>query len=218
MDMATYLDEVERAAVGLFDLLGQEQQVLEDLQAKGRALIENASPETLKAHRDRAEARRRRLQNSALEVGGDPFRDVDDGVEAAKAGSAYAQMRALEEVINTHHLSRSGLAGAILQLAKQGISAVHGPQRDDAPPGDMVGSQHERNVIWEGRNQAQHWEEGSFNNPNVSHCFNQLKDDFGQQFANYDEEPKAPEVLDVLGWSSFQDLRATMMRLASEEN
>jgi len=57
-------------------------------------------------------------------------------------------------------LARANVAGAILQYAKQAISQGHGKKRDAAPVGRRQIACHPlRDVIWEGRNQSEHWEE-----------------------------------------------------------
>lgn len=66
--------------------------------------------------------------------------------------------------LNAHKFSLVALSGSILQYAKQGISLKYG-DRNTCPPGRIIGGQELKEIIWQGRNQALHWEDGSFQNP-----------------------------------------------------
>jgi hypothetical protein len=204
VNMTTYLSEVRAAGEQILDLIRRDSDALANLEAR----------------RAQAFALFSLYRESAMTIGGPFSDDVDYEAEAAKAQlhhgrntEAEAEIARYESAMEARRLSRSVLAGAILQLGKQGISAVHGRDRDNAPTGDAVGGQCERDVIWEGRNQAMHWEEGSLSK-RVRDCFDQLERDFGPHFDNYDREPKAPEVLSVLGWGTWPDVEARLLRFS----
>src|SRR5205085_1103080 len=98
----------------------------------------------------------------------------------------YHNDKEREELVNliaTHALSVGSLAGSLLQHAKQGVSLVHG-KPEKCPAGRSVGSQDLKEVIWQGRNQAIHWEEGKFKQ-SLEKCFESLRKDFGPVFADY---------------------------------
>lgn len=56
--------------------------------------------------------------------------------------------------------SMSGLAGAVLQIAKQALSIRHA-RKPNLPTARTVGTQNIVEVVWEGRNHAMHWDEGA---------------------------------------------------------
>ena len=56
--------------------------------------------------------------------------------------------------------SMSGLAGAVLQIAKQSLSLRHSG-KPNITGARQIGSQSVVEVIWEGRNHAMHWDEGA---------------------------------------------------------
>lgn len=73
------------------------------------------------------------------------------------------------------------LSSALLQIARQGMSLVHGTL-EDAPTGRRIGTQSLAHLVWLARNQAMHFEEVR-SHPRVRACFASLARDFGQQFS-----------------------------------
>ena len=90
--------------------------------------------------------------------------------------------------------------GALLQLSKQTVSIRHG-----APPkwprGRTIGSQPIRDVIWQGRNQAMHADEGKYS-AKLLRVFAILEKDFGPRFHVSAGicTSRAREVVEILGW------------------
>ena len=70
-----------------------------------------------------------------------------------------------------------------------------------------------RNIIWEGRNQSLHWEDGKFNPP-VHSVFSALRTAFPARFDDYMLRNKAFEVVDVLGWKAWDAYYEDVMRFA----
>ena len=101
-------------------------------------------------------------------------------------------------VANTGSLSI--IAGAVLQIAKQGISFKY-KSLSACPYGRAVGKETLKNIIWQGRNQAMHFEEGKYKKSVVG-CFKNLKIDFGDRFSLSDKN-LAYDVLMLLGWESY---------------
>jgi len=146
--------------------------------------------------------------------------DTDIDREANLAGLRHsqkvevrAQIDAISASREARRMSVSAIAGALLQLGKQGISVVHTKSRNDAPPGRPVGAQPLREVIWEGRNHSMHWEEGNPHPPVVT-CFDQLVQDLDPKLGNYRIENVAMEVIEALGWYTYDDVRADLLQLA----
>lgn len=68
------------------------------------------------------------------------------------------QVVQVEQAAAAHTFSIGSLSGALLQHPKQGISLVHsGPS--SCPAGRAIGGSTLKDVIWQGRNQAIHWDE-----------------------------------------------------------
>lgn len=101
------------------------------------------------------------------------------------------------------------LCSSILQISKQGISLVHGVLKK-CPNGRSVGSQALKEVLWQGRNQGIHWEEGKFSQP-VENCFNALITDFGANFSTFKSKNMSLEIVKILGWKTFDIFKADML-------
>jgi len=135
---------------------------------------------------------------------------------AAQAVEALEkQVAELQASIGAHQQATQAIAGGVLQIAKQGISLVHG-RKARAPEGRKIGSLPIRDIIWEARNQALHFEEGRFNNP-VIEVFEALERERGTEFslAVHGRKSRAKQVLRLLGWSSFEDYARDMSELLS---
>ncbi|WP_271272858.1 hypothetical protein [Aliamphritea hakodatensis] len=102
------------------------------------------------------------------------------------------------------------ISGGILQIAKQGISASHG-QKHKAPRGRPIGDTCLRDVIWESRNQAMHYEEGRYKK-GVKAVFLSLKNEFGDSFCLETNHGKscAKQILKLLGWYDYEAYLADM--------
>ncbi len=114
----------------------------------------------------------------------------------------------LHDRVAARAMSRGALAGSVLQIAKQGLSLVFGA-KGSVPPGRAVGSQALREVIWEGRNHAMHWEEGS-PRPDCVGCFDTLNEDFANLVADYRTTNVSAEVVTILGWKDVDDFVADL--------
>lgn len=121
-----------------------------------------------------------------------------------------SQIRITKNSISFKEFSLKTLAGSILQIAKQGISIVHSSLQN-CPTGKSIGQETLKNVIWQGRNQALHFEDASFNQ-SVTQCFNNLEQDFGINFCLSPASPenKALYVLEILDWETYEKYEADM--------
>ncbi|MBB6087959.1 hypothetical protein [Wenzhouxiangella marina] len=118
----------------------------------------------------------------------------------------------LNQRIQVREFSRSAMSASVLQYAKQGISIVHAGLQP-CPNGRGVGSQSLKNIIWQGRNQSLHWEEGNPRQP-VIDCFDQLAIDFGDEFTHYNTSNLAFNVVRTLNWREFESFETDMQSLA----
>jgi hypothetical protein len=95
-------------------------------------------------------------------------------------------------------------AGAILQIAHQCIAlAWKKPPRLNK--GRFVGSQHLSSVIWNGRNQAMHFEDGK-SKMQTKNCLNILQLEFSLDMSDLDSRPRslAKDIIELLGWYSYE--------------
>ncbi|MFO0508830.1 MAG: hypothetical protein ACK5YZ_02375 [bacterium] len=76
----------------------------------------------------------------------------------------------------------------------------------------MVASQALKEVIWQGRNHALHWEEGNPHAP-VQRCLDMLATDFGPHLTGYRTKNLAFEIIEALGWTSFDAFRNDLLTL-----
>jgi hypothetical protein len=156
----------------------------------------------------------------------DPYLDDDDGIATGLYWETYfgpdktqhnaeIERSRLAEQLAQQSIARAAAAGALLQYAKQAISQCHGKYRENAPAGDRtVAGQPLRDVIWEGRNQSEHWDEGQFS-ASVDKVFGALDVHFGGRFTDYKaHKNKAFDVVDVLGWHDLPPVERDLLSLS----
>lgn len=135
---------------------------------------------------------------------------------AQKAEQIRAEVSRLEaSIVNRQH-SIQAIAGAILQIAKQGISLVHGKPKA-APPGRGLGTLTVRDIVWQARNQSMHYEDTKPLSESVTTLFSTLEKEQGEQFSlvKHPGQNRAKQVMDVLGWSNYAAYFDDMNRLLS---
>jgi len=131
----------------------------------------------------------------------------------AQARTASFQVNNLSAELKAREHATQVLGGAILQIGKQAISVAHG-NLPACPDGRMIGSQGIKHIIWQGRNQAIHFEEGNPHAPVIA-CFQALDNDLGLDLASKLTQGLnlATHVIDVLGWHSYDVYEADMISL-----
>jgi hypothetical protein len=207
MDMSSYLQEMHFAVEQVLDGLWEERGALRRLQADLAKL-------TQVVHENYARAES--IAHDAM--------DADDVMHATamhwetyfgddKERHARVQEQPqLEARLETRQFSLSALAGTTLQYAKQGISVVHGSLAS-CPNGRSIGSVAFKDVIWQARNQASHWEDGK-PHPPVVRCFETLKAEQDAVFGDYTQRSLADEVVTLLDWRDWVTFEADMQSLA----
>ena len=195
-NLAKHLAEIRIAIERTLSSLWDEHQIVLELSRQ----IVAARTE---AHRNYEQARRIALMD-----------DDDDGLATLIHWDTYfgsdkkqhdlsLELGTIEERLARHSEKRAVEAGTLLQNAKQCISFVHGASRTAAPNGRRsIAREPLRNVVWEGRNQSLHWEEGAFK-PNLHAVFAALRSEYQGRFDDYQTRNKAFEVVDVLGWKTW---------------
>lgn len=156
----------------------------------------------------------------------DDFKALEEELHRQDSGNSQLglQIGAWEGVLNSFHSAKdchmdrlekvpstSILCGALLQIAKQGLSVAHGAKQN-APAGRVIGSTTLRDVIWEGRNQALHFEDGRFSSE-VVQCFAALQALHGPRFTLIKGKNLATYIVDVLGWHTLLTYEADMLSL-----
>lgn len=128
------------------------------------------------------------------------------------ANSKRTELTELLLEVKDKELSISTLAGAVLQMAKQGISIAYNyPER--APRVRRIAGIELAEIIWQGRNQAMHFECAI--TPAVEQVFKSLESTFGSRFSltSNPNRNMAWYVLEVLEWFSYEKYASDMTEL-----
>ncbi|MBN3526419.1 hypothetical protein [Paenibacillus apiarius] len=115
------------------------------------------------------------------------------------------EIKILEDSMENKKYSISSLSGSLLQIAKQGISFVH-HGLVNCKDGRQIRNDVLKNVIWQGRNQSIHFEEGNYKKP-LRDCFNNLG------YTTVPLRNLGKEIIDILGWTSYQKYENDMNSL-----
>ena len=204
--MHQYLQDTEYAAKNLLRLATEEE-----LQLRGLSVRLQQTETELKVHQWD-------FQSSDLnEDFSDAYVMAAFG-RAAQAAQQAEQLRnevaKLQASLGAHQQATQAIAGAVLQLAKQGISLVHGGLAT-APTGRAIGSLFIRDIIWQARNQSMHFEEGNFKKA-LTDVFAKLEAEQGPRFslATHPQQNRAKQVVELLGWGTYaiyvQDMQALL--------
>lgn len=201
----SYADDTEYAARNLIDLITHEENEL------------NAVKTQLSEELAKFKVNQWDYQTSDLN---DDFSDAH--VMAAFHRMASAKQTAdrlgdrktsLEAVIGARQVAIQAMCAALLQIAKQGISLVHG-SLSNAPDGRDLAGIPLKKVIWQARNQAIHYEETSFRQP-VLDVFSILEQVHGPEFSlsAHQGQSRAKQIITLLGWTDYANYEADLRTL-----
>ncbi len=207
MTMVDYLTEIEFAAGNLISTIWEERNRLRELEAQVAALTQAVEENYQRAESLAINAED--ADDAGLAIGMYWENYFGEDKERYQRSKDHAK---LMNQIASHALSVGSLAGSLLQYAKQGISLVHGDLAK-CPIGRSIGSQALKDVIWQGRNQAAHWEEGK-PRQSVKQCFDTLAKEVDSKLADYTKRNMAVDVIELLGWEDFQKFKADMLVLS----
>ncbi|WP_135554643.1 hypothetical protein [Paenibacillus cymbidii] len=197
--MNKYLEETKFATSNLIDLVTTEMSSLNELSNR----INTLANENNEVHA--------KLMSNEL---------IDEGMEsnhihvAAMIRHVKFQLEKIDPLFKDKHLlelsieskkeSLNALAGAILQIAKQGISIAYG-KLNSCPNGRSIKGEFLKNIIWQARNQSLHYEEGKFNK-DVQECFKSL----GITLSN---KNLAMDIIYLLEWDNYETYKSDMQSL-----
>lgn len=203
--MHQYIADTEFASQNLLQLATEEENKLEELSTQLRSVEAKLS-----AHKLDFESSDLNDDFSDVYVMGAFYRMAK---AAQQAEVLHRQLATFQASIGTHQQAIQAIAGALLQIAKQGISVVHGSLAA-APEGRKIGTASLKEVIWQARNQALHYEEGKFKR-SVTDLFTTLEREQGAQFSlvAHANQSRAKQVLSVLGWKSYAAYLSDMQSL-----
>ncbi len=207
MKIADYLEEVEHAVATVLSEIHSEHDQLARLRQELATLTTTTN------------AGYRRADYLAM----DPELD-DEGLSTLVHWETYfgadkdrhykaADVYATEAKVEARSFSVAALSGNLLQYAKQGLSLRYGKNRDGCPVGRVLAGLPAHEIMWQGRNQAMHWEEGNPHLP-VVRCFEQLACNADVSFSRYRERSLAFEVVNLLGWKTVADFNCDMLLYA----
>jgi hypothetical protein len=207
MNMNRYLSEIEFAVTVSLDAVWKECNRLQELQARVTALTRTVAHDYARAE---AIAMNAEDPDDVMLATG-VYWDTYFGSDKDRYHSS-GEANEIGKLVSLHAFSCSAQSGSVLQYAKLGISLVHaGPSA--CPEGRSIGSQRLKNVIWQGRNPAMHWEEGRVNIA-VQSCFQILAAEFRPRFADFLSRSLAFEVVDLLGWRDYVAFERDMLLLS----
>lgn len=112
--------------------------------------------------------------------------------------------------LNTINFSIKCLCGAMLQIAKQGLSICYGKEENCVEVKTIAGERLS-NIIFQARNQSMHFEE-NLNNKVIS-CFDNLEQRFGKKVSIYQQKNinlADVIVIDIINWNNYEEFYTDM--------
>ena len=206
MDMLTYLNEMKYAASVSIDAVWSERIEAEALEKR----VSELTAEMEEGYRRSAVFQGCEDPDDVM-LGVGIHWDTYFGADKERYHAQY-DFNAVQAKLSVRQFSVGSLSANLLQFAKQGISIVH-DGLTNCPHGRAVGSQTIAAIIWQSRNQSLHWEEGSFRAPVVT-CFSALETEVDPKFGQYTNRNMAFEVVELLGWRSFQEFSNDLLSIA----
>lgn len=203
--MHQYISDTEYAVRELINLITVEEKQLSEFQNKYKGLS------------SKEKYLNQELMNAPFNDDVDPLQEQAISIDWYKICEELADLQkqivVLQASIDAKSVSIDALCGAVLQIAKQGISIVHS-HLGQCPDGRGIGTEKLKNVIWQARNQSMHYEEGNFKPP-VTDCFANLEISLGNKFSLSLNMGKnlAHHVIEELGWKDYSTYESDLKSL-----
>ncbi len=210
--MHQYIVETGNTVRGLLELVNHEGSLIKEQISKLReAIIE------LKAQGWNFNAIDLKDDFSDTYVMSAFFRLANFTPSTDELKSEIARTQAL---LGAHQLTTQTLCGSILQIAKQGITLVHGSflTHDSytigTPPGRILAPLTLRDIIWQSCNQAVLCKEENYQQP-VIDLFAELELSHGPQFSlsRHPRQSRAKQIIQLLEWLNYGTYIADMRLL-----
>jgi len=196
--MHLYIRKTEGSVQKIIGALEQENELFEVASKEYSAASRSAS-------RWPKDAFSARFKKAALRV------DSMGGESPSATGAlAVVQWHFVRE---SSYGTLNALSGTLLQIARQGISSIHGEPPVNCPDGRTIGTQALRDVIWHGRNHAMHFEHPPRKTTRPSLV--KLERDFPVRFSGItsDRRNHAWQIVKLLEWTSYAVYSSDMMSL-----
>lgn len=124
---------------------------------------------------------------------------------------ANIEVETIKAQIQVKAFSLSALGGTILQFGKQGISLQYGGV-GACPAGREIDGMSLRDLIWFGRNQGIHWDEGEFKGGTKT-FLEQLDAAKGGPFSDYKTRSISLDIINLIGWKTADHFQNDMLSL-----
>jgi hypothetical protein len=133
--------------------------------------------------------------------------------EIERVARQKGKVEATEQALRAFNYSANILAGSILQIAQQGMSFVHSKIQTYPHLGRKVAGVDMRDLVWQGRNQAMHYETTA-KRADWRDVFGILdKAKPGRFSLEPPYESRAKDIFELLGWQSHAVYEADMRTL-----
>ncbi|GGA62198.1 hypothetical protein [Sphingomonas psychrolutea] len=205
MDMSQYLREMAHAVQTFIPAVWVEHDNVNVISAKV-AKLEAATTDGYQRVQEILQVDEADEDGLATALHWDTYFGVDK--ETYHAGK---ELDALRQQEDARAFSRSAMSSTILHFAKQGISVVHGDLKG-SPPGRDVHGICLSELIWMGRNQGLHWEEGGFGK-GVTAVFDKLAA-ADAVFGDYTDRSMGFEIVSLLGWRDYAAFESDLQSLS----
>ena len=114
----------------------------------------------------------------------------------------------LKEEIKNKQYSIDLLSSTILQIAKQGLIRVYN-NFESCPNGRIIKTLSLKDIIWHGRNQGIHFEQGQLHSQTET-FFNSLLIQFPEKFVDFQNKNMSFNLLEILEWRTFDSFKKDM--------
>ncbi|MBV2180850.1 MAG: hypothetical protein KUL86_06390 [Castellaniella sp.] len=138
--------------------------------------------------------------------------------QMAQAGQAQetvgAKVKFLADTIDAKSASIAALSGALLQIAKQGISVIYGKPQN-APLGAKISGIPIKDIIWQGRNQSIHYENPKEISSAVVNLFSRIDSvrSDGVSWQPKTQRNYAFDIVNFLGWLDWKQFERHLLSI-----